>query len=104
MNTSNTEGVFDEAKGKIKQAVGEATNNQNLANSGAADQVKGHAKETWGNIKDTAGNVGSTTNAKADAHEQHEGHSLRESITSTAANVKDSISRGLDNLEHKARD
>lgn len=99
MNSSKIEGVFDEAKGKVKQAFGEATNNQSVANSGAADEVKGHAKETWGNVKDTASNVGSTTDAKADAHEQNEGHSFRESVTSAAANVKDSVSHGLDNLK-----
>ena len=54
MNSSNVEGVFDQAKGKIKQAFGEATDNHSLANSGAADQVKGHAKEAWGNVKDAA--------------------------------------------------
>jgi uncharacterized protein YjbJ (UPF0337 family) len=57
MNTTKTEGVFDQAKGKVKQAVGETFNNQKLANEGAADQVKGHVKEAWGNVKDTANQV-----------------------------------------------
>ena len=102
MNTSNTEGVFDQAKGKVKQAFGEGTDNQSLANEGAADQVKGHAKEAWGNVKDTANDVTRTDQTRADAHAQNEGHSLRESLTSTAANVKNSINRGLDHLEHKS--
>ncbi len=110
MNTSKTEGVFDQAKGKIKQAVGEATNNQSLANSGAADQVKGHAKEAWGNVKDTAADLNEraaartetrTDATRADAHA--EGNHLRDKVANTAANVKDSINRGLDNLENKSR-
>ena len=102
MSTSKVEGAFDEAKGKVKQTVGEATNNQSLANSGAADEVKGKAEETWGNIKDTAKDVGKSQSAKADAREQQEGHSVRDSVTSTAANVKDSIGKGLDKLKQKS--
>ena len=104
MNSSNVEGVFDQAKGKIKQAFGEATDNQSLANSGAADQVKGHAKEAWGNVKDAAHDTGTVHETRAEEREHAEGHNLRESLTSTAANVKDSINRGLNHLEHKAND
>ena len=101
MNESNVEGFADNVKGKIKQGVGEAIGNEKLANSGAADEVKGHAKETWGNIKDTAEDVGNKeeTSATTSAHE--EGHTLREKITSAAEHAKDSIKSGLDNLEHK---
>lgn len=38
----------------MKQGVGEAVGNQDLADRGVADQVKGAAKETWGNVKDAA--------------------------------------------------
>ena len=101
MNTSNTEGVFDQAKGKVKQAFGEAFNDQSLANEGAADEVKGHAKEAWGNVKDTVSHIGNDDAAKAGAHEQNTGHNLRESITSAAENVKDSINRGLGHAENE---
>ncbi len=102
MNSSKAEGTFDEAKGKVKQAVGEATNNQSLANSGAADEVKGKAKETWGNVKDTAHDVGKSDSTEADAHTQNEGHSVREKVTSAASNVKETIDHGLDKLKHKS--
>jgi uncharacterized protein YjbJ (UPF0337 family) len=92
MNDSKASGIFDQAKGKIKQTVGEATNDQSLANEGAADQVKGHAKEAWGNVKDTA----------SDLKHSHEAHNVRENITDAAEHAKDSINRGLDHLEHKA--
>jgi uncharacterized protein YjbJ (UPF0337 family) len=105
MNTTNTEGVFDQAKGKVKQAIGETFNNQKLANEGAADQVKGHAKEVWGNIKDTASSIGHDDAAEADARAEDTGHNLRTSVTNAAADAKESINRGLDHLrrEHSTR-
>ena len=46
MSTSDStiKGKFDEVAGKVKQATGEAINDQSLANKGAAQQVKGHAE------------------------------------------------------------
>jgi uncharacterized protein YjbJ (UPF0337 family) len=97
MNKSNATGVLDQAKGKVKQAVGEAFNNQELANEGAADQVKGHAKEAWGNVKDTAKDIGNRHAGDA----EDTGHNVRNSMTSAAANAKESINRGLDDLKAK---
>ena len=99
MNTTNTEGVFDQAKGKVKQALGETFNNQELANEGAADQVKGHVKEAWGNVKDTADHVRRDDAAEAHTHAETTGHDARNSVTNAAEHVKDSINRGLDNLK-----
>lgn len=104
MNDSKAAGVFNEAKGKVKQAVGETFNDQSMANEGAADQVKGHAQQAWGSVKDTAHDVSHdrTTHVagttQADAHET--GHDIRSGIANAAANVKDSIQRGLDHIEH----
>ena len=105
MNSTKAEGVFDQAKGKVKQAVGEAFNNQRLANEGAADQVKGHAKEAWGNVKDTARAVGRDNATEADVRAENTGHNVRTSIANAAADAKDSINRGLDHLrnEHAKR-
>lgn len=105
MNDSKAAGIFDETKGKVKQAVGETFNDQSMANEGAADQVKGHAEQTWGKVKDTAHDLTTSDSAdqtKADA--EAKGHNFREEITSAAEHVKDSISRGLDSLKHKAND
>jgi uncharacterized protein YjbJ (UPF0337 family) len=101
MNTTNTEGVFDQAKGKVKQAVGEAFNNQQLANEGAADQVKGHAKEAWGNVKDTASRLGHDDATAARENGAETGHDVRTSVANAAANAKDAINRGLNNLERE---
>ena len=104
MNESKTEGIFDQAKGKLKQAFGEATDNQSLANEGTADQVKGYVKEAWGDTKDTASDL--TDRHTADVHEEAhtEGNSLRDKITHAADSFKDSVKSGLDHLEHKAKD
>jgi uncharacterized protein YjbJ (UPF0337 family) len=99
MNTSNTEGKFDQIKGKVEQAVGETFHDQSLANEGAADQVKGHAKEAWGNVKDTAHNLTTDDAAEAKAEGHETGHDFRTSVANAAESVKESINRGLHNVE-----
>jgi uncharacterized protein YjbJ (UPF0337 family) len=110
MNTSHLDGAVDTTKGKIKQAIGETFNDQSLANEGAADQVRGHAKEAWGSVKDTASNL--SDHAKAEAsHEEgrHEvqaeksSHDFRQSVTDAAAHAKESLQHGLDKLEEKIK-
>jgi uncharacterized protein YjbJ (UPF0337 family) len=108
MNEDNASGKFDQIAGKIKQGVGEAVGNEKLANEGAADQVKGHAKEAWGNVKDTASDLHDSTRSDAHVraeetkvHAEQTGHDVRDSITSAAEHAKDSISRGLDHLTGK---
>ena len=94
MNESNVSGKFDQVVGKIKQGVGEATGNQNLANSGAADQVKGNVKEAWGDVKDTANDA--RDKARANAQAEQNAHNTRESVTSTSEDTKNSIKGKLD--------
>jgi uncharacterized protein YjbJ (UPF0337 family) len=102
MNESKASGIFDVAKGKVKQAVGEAFGDDSMANSGTADQVKGHAKETFGSIKDNASDMadGSTaSNARTNA--ENVGHNVRESIASGAEKAKNSIERAVEDLKNK---
>lgn len=54
-------GVFDKAKDKAEQAVGEgkervgeATDNEELENAGKRDQVSGEAKEAGHDLRDKA--------------------------------------------------
>lgn len=54
-------GLFDKAKDKAEQLVGEAkerlghaTDNEDLENSGKRDQVAGEAKETAHDLRDRA--------------------------------------------------
>lgn len=102
MNDSDAKGFFDEAKGKIKQAVGEAFGDRSMANSGAKDEVKGHAEQTWGSVKDAASNVGqSDTKRREEIHVENTGHDIRSSITNAAERLKESVQRGLDHVEKK---
>jgi uncharacterized protein YjbJ (UPF0337 family) len=103
---STLKGKYDQAAGSIKQAFGEATHNDELANKGTAQQVKGHAEQAWGSVKSAASD--SVAEAKA-THEQadvrretrHEGetHDVRESISSTARNVKNHIEETIANMK-----
>lgn len=109
MNESKAKGIFDEAKGKLKQAVGDTFGDQKMANSGAVDEVKGHAEQTLGSIKDAAHDAthSSTVHrAETDAHADaaNTGHNVRESITNAAEHAKDSISHGIDHLKQKIND
>jgi uncharacterized protein YjbJ (UPF0337 family) len=100
MNDSKAAGIFDEAKGKMKQAVGETFNDQSMANEGAADEIKGHAEQTWGNVKDTAHDLSHQHSTTTPAHDEHAtGHDVRSGITHAAENLKNSINRGLDHLK-----
>jgi uncharacterized protein YjbJ (UPF0337 family) len=93
---STIKGKFDEVAGKVKQGAGEAFNNQKLANEGAAQQVKGHAEQAWGSVKEAAAD---TRDRNKPAAEQ-KAHDIRESVTSTAQNVKEHIQAGVDHLRN----
>lgn len=50
-------GQFDEAKGKVKQAAGDLTDNDDLKNEGKADELGGKAKQALEDVKDKAEDV-----------------------------------------------
>lgn len=105
MNETKAGGFFDEAKGKIKQVVGETFHDDSMANSGAADEVKGHAEQTWGSVKDSAHNLGHSDTAEdAETTAENTGNSLRDKVTQAAEHAKESIQHGLGNVERKAND
>ncbi len=52
-------GAFDKAKdkaeqlkGRAKEKVGDATDNESLENEGRAEELKGRAKEEWHDLKE----------------------------------------------------
>ena len=47
-----TEGKFDQAKGKVKEEIGEAVGDRSTEWSGKAEQAKGHVKEGIGEVKE----------------------------------------------------
>jgi uncharacterized protein YjbJ (UPF0337 family) len=108
MNKETVAGKFDQVSGKIKQSVGEAVGNQKLANSGAAEQIKGTAKEAWGHAKDTAADISDSNRAQVTAkgenirqHTEASAHEMREKITSTAQNLKDKVTHKMDEFKQK---
>ncbi|APU12267.1 MULTISPECIES: CsbD family protein [Actinoalloteichus] len=65
--------VFDKAKhqaqeaaGKAKEALGRATNNEDLENSGKRDKLEGQAKKTGQEAKDKAAGVVDDVKGKFD--------------------------------------
>ncbi len=99
--TENTlSGKFNQIAGKVKQTVGEATNNDKLANEGAAQQVKGHAEEAWGSVKHAA----NETAAEHNVVHENKAHDVRESIVSTAQNVKEHVQNAIHGNHTTERD
>jgi uncharacterized protein YjbJ (UPF0337 family) len=92
MNKDQVSGKIDQVTGKVKQGVGETVGNDDLANRGVADQVKGAAKETWGNVKDAANKD----------HEQ-QAHDTREHITRTVEDAKNRTNEKIDAIKEQHR-
>lgn len=51
------EDKFEQAKGNIKETVGNATNNKELEKDGKGDKASGKAKEAVENVKEKANDV-----------------------------------------------
>jgi uncharacterized protein YjbJ (UPF0337 family) len=49
-----TKNKAEQARGKTKEKVGQATDNRDLAAGGHKDQVKGHLKDAGEKVKDAA--------------------------------------------------
>ena len=50
------ENAAEKAKGKMKEAVGDATDNERLEAEGKMDQTKGNLKQAGENVKDAFNN------------------------------------------------
>jgi uncharacterized protein YjbJ (UPF0337 family) len=48
----STEGKFDDAKGRVKQAAGDLADDRSLKNEGTADRASGSLKDKVGDAKD----------------------------------------------------
>jgi uncharacterized protein YjbJ (UPF0337 family) len=102
MNIDQIKGKAQNAFGKMEESVGNAIGNQNLANAGAEDRLKGAAKETWGNAKDTVNEVRDTAHTSAAVHADHAtvaGESFRDKVVNGAENLKNSINAKLDHAK-----
>jgi uncharacterized protein YjbJ (UPF0337 family) len=54
-NKDELEGKFDQVKGKAKETVGRAINDQDLEDEGTADRVGGKVQESFGKVKRNVG-------------------------------------------------
>ena len=54
-NRDEVEGKWDQAKGNIKEGVGRAVNDGDLADEGRADQAGGEVKEGFGKARRKVG-------------------------------------------------
>ena len=52
MDSDRTEGPLKEAGGKVKEAWGDLTDNEETEAEGQADQVEGKVQNEWGEAKD----------------------------------------------------
>jgi uncharacterized protein YjbJ (UPF0337 family) len=55
MNKDELEGKTEAVKGKVKQAVGDLTDNADMHDEGVADEAAGKTQETFGKAKRKVG-------------------------------------------------
>ena len=51
LNKDERNGKFEQAKGRVKQAVGDLTGNKHLRTEGQVDEAKGKVKEAVGSVR-----------------------------------------------------
>lgn len=92
MNKDQVTGKADQVAGKVKQSIGEVVGNNELANRGVADQVKGAARETWSNVKDAA-----------NQSRAQQAHKTREDISHNVEDVKNRVNEKIDAVKEEHR-
>lgn len=55
MNRDEIEGKAEQIKGKVKQAAGDLTDNEELHGEGVADEAAGNVQEGFGTVRRKAG-------------------------------------------------
>ena len=55
MNRDEIDGRIDKAKGKMKQAAGDLTDNERLRDEGVADEAAGNVQEGFGRARRKVG-------------------------------------------------
>ncbi len=57
LNKDEVEGKWEQAKGTVKDKVGEATGDRDLEAEGKVQNAEGETQETWGKTKRKVGNA-----------------------------------------------
>jgi len=55
MNRDELDGKVDKMKGRVKQATGDLTNDEQLHDEGVADEAKGEVKDQFGRARRKVG-------------------------------------------------
>lgn len=85
MADDKLKGTFEEMKGKVKEGVGDLTDNEKMKREGEMDQLKGKAQKSWGDVKDTAQQAGQTAqNAVHDMTSDSDTTNAKEKVKGTA--------------------
>ncbi len=104
ISDSTVKGKLDEVAGKTKQAFGDLTGDQSVANHGAAQEVKGHGEQAWGSVKEAAHDSSTPSTSSGTSRDtgtaaDNSAHDARNSVTSAAENVKDHIRNAVEDLK-----
>lgn len=57
MNRDELDGKLDRAKGEVKQAIGDATNDERLHDEGVVDETSGKVQEGFGKARRKVGDA-----------------------------------------------
>lgn len=57
MNKDHIKGKWDDVKGRVKEGIGDATDDPNLRDEGTIDRAKGGMRDAWGDVKDGARDI-----------------------------------------------
>jgi len=63
-NDQQNEGKLEQARGNIKEGVGDSIGNDKMANEGRMDQAKGDVREGVGNLREGVDNAADDFNSK----------------------------------------
>jgi len=55
MNNDEMKGKGDQAKGRVKEGIGDLTKDDRMRNEGTKDEIKGKAQESYGSARRKVG-------------------------------------------------
>ncbi|MCB8874089.1 CsbD family protein [Acidisoma silvae] len=90
MNQDHVEGAFSEAKGTIKEGIGNLTGDAKTEAEGKVDQFAGRAQQTWGDARDAIDSAAATAAeavSEAASHAPGKFRDTAESVKATASQV-----------------
>ncbi len=68
MNENQTKGAWNDTVGKVKEGVGDLTDDERLRREGEADQAQGKVQKGLGDLQDTLQDAGDRISDEIDKH------------------------------------